>query len=387
MPAPDFFYNVKAEVQPIGSSPLLFRVFTIVLYLVTVGAFVGTLTYYSLPAQLLTKESIVTSDWELAGWICKPLQRTSFHGLSIDWTYSRCITEVARPSIDNVVAVNKTNEPTAQYDYRFATDGESSGTLSFYDDWYASSTFQTDSWELAGHDCKPELLYDNTYDVGYNYSECLAAVQYPSSSTVKIPPLRSNHAYFPFGFDNPCYPWADSFNPLKQLYPAQTLADGTQFGYGSGSDCLEVRSAADINDAVTGWDSILANSGFGEEFICDHFKQNGNGFRCFTPDYPPTTQESAIQKYTEQFTPMSICSPLKQNSPFECTREVEIPLLTRMNLSLALAQAVFSLFGGVLVFCLQNFKKINEFCHCLHHFHAEQQVRNTVVIHLRRLIN
>ena len=98
-------------------------------------------------------------------------------------------------------------------------------------------------------------------------------------------------------------------------------------------DCLNVRDAADIDAAVTGWDGILATSGFGSEFICAYVKQNGNGFRCFKPDYPPTTQETAIQRYTARHTPMSICSPLKGNSPFECTREVETPLMTRMNLS------------------------------------------------------
>ena len=354
LPSPDFFYDVKADVQPIGSSPLMIRIFTIFLYLATIGAFAGTLAYYSMPSQLLTKESIVTSDWEVAGWNCRPLQKTSLHGLITTWTYSRCITEIQRPNVDNVIAVNKTNEPTTQYDFRFATDNDSTGTLSFYDEWYASSVLQADSWQLVGHDCQPEPPYSNTFNVAHNYSECLNAVQSPSNATVKVPSAGTDHQYFPFGFDKPCYAWTDAFTPLKATYPNQRLVDGTLFGYSSASDCLNVRDAADIDAAVTGWDGILATSGFGSEFICAYVKQNGNGFRCFKPDYPPTTQETAIQRYTARHTPMSICSPLKGNSPFECTREVETPLMTRMNLSLALAQAVFAVFGGVLVFLLRN---------------------------------
>ena len=90
---------------------------------------------------------------------------------------------------------------------------------------------------------------------------------------------------------------------------------------------------------------------------CSYFKLNGNGFRCFDKPKPPTTKELAIQRYASEYPPATICAPLKLNSPFQCTRNVEVPATTRLSLSVAAAQAVFALAGIALVVLLRKLQK------------------------------
>ena len=97
--------------------------------------------------------------------------------------------------------------------------------------------------------------------------------------------------------------------------------------------------------------------GFGEELICATMKNNGNGFRCFDKPKPPATKELAIQRYASEYPPATICAPLKLNSPFKCTRNVEVPATTRLSLSVAAAQAVFALAGIALVVLLRKLQK------------------------------
>jgi len=134
---------------------------TNVLYFITIGVFVGTFAYYSLPAQLLSEESIVTSEWQKEGYVCEPLQKTTFEGLSTDWSYDECFAGVSSPNTDNVISVVK-SDGTTQFDYRFATYGDSSGVASFYDDRVASSVLQqtSDAWSRVGFSCFPEPPYD-----------------------------------------------------------------------------------------------------------------------------------------------------------------------------------------------------------------------------------
>ena len=79
VPIPDFFYDIRSTLPLVGSSHGVVRSLTNVLYLITVGIFVGTFAYYSLPAQLLSEESIVTSEWQKEGSACKPLQIEDHH--------------------------------------------------------------------------------------------------------------------------------------------------------------------------------------------------------------------------------------------------------------------------------------------------------------------
>jgi hypothetical protein len=87
------------------------------------------------------------------------------------------------------------------------------------------------------------------------------------------------------------------------------------------------------------------------------FKLNGNGFRCFDKPKPPTTKDLAIQRYASEYPPATICAPRKLNTPFQCTRNVEVPATTRLSLSVAAAQAVFALAGIALVALLRKLQK------------------------------
>ena len=164
-------------------------------------------------------------------------------------------------------------------------------------------------------------------------------------------------------------------------------------------ECLKVETPS-TQDAVASYDELLSHNSdsygsFGAELICGEMKRNGKGFRCFdkpkppatkeqaieqyaseytpeticaplkqnspfqcTPtDTPPTTKELAIERYTAAYTPESICAPLKLNSPFQCTRNVEVPTATILSLSVASAQAVFAVGGLVFVSLLRKLEK------------------------------
>ena len=87
VPIPGFFFNIKAEIEPIGGSAWVIRMLAYFLYFLTLCVMFGSFTYYSLPAQRLSLESLVTSEWQKTGFACKPLQKTALHGLSTDWSF------------------------------------------------------------------------------------------------------------------------------------------------------------------------------------------------------------------------------------------------------------------------------------------------------------
>ena len=208
LPIPDFFYDVRATLPLIGSSPGKVRALTNVIYLVTIGVFIATYAYYSLPAQLLSEEIIISSEWQKTGYVCKPLQKATIHGFSTDWGYDECVAAVAPPSADSVNAATKHLDAT-HFDYEFASDGDANnGVLSFYDARYESSVLQlaTNAWKREGYSCFPEPPYQGrTYNVPYNYTECFDEILEPSSETVKLAPSTFTSSselaasYFPFG--------------------------------------------------------------------------------------------------------------------------------------------------------------------------------------------
>ena len=145
----------------------------------------------------------------------------------------------------------------------------------------------------------------------------------------------------------------------------------------SGSNCLTIKkgrshhldgnrlaATTPINDteAITAWNKLLSTApdefgGFGLDFICSEFKRNANGFRCLDAaagEAPSFTRAEAVEYYSAKETMESLCAPLKQNSPFLCTRDVEVPLVTRLNLSLAASQALFGMFGIFAVYLLRR---------------------------------
>ena len=68
IPIPDFFYGIRATLPLLGSSHGVVRSLTNFLYFITIGIFVATFAYYSLP-QHLSEESVVTSEWRKEGHV------------------------------------------------------------------------------------------------------------------------------------------------------------------------------------------------------------------------------------------------------------------------------------------------------------------------------
>ena len=89
---------------------------------------------------------------------------------------------------------------------------------------------------------------------------------------------------------------------------------------------------------------------FRADYICGIFKQHGNVFRCFVKGL-------AVERYASDYPPATICAPLELNGPFQCTRNVELPAMTRLSLPVAAAQAVFTLAGIRLVALLRKVQK------------------------------
>ncbi|ACO68251.1 hypothetical protein MICPUN_64982 [Micromonas commoda] len=380
VPIPDFFFNIKAEIEPIGGSKWRIRIFGYILYFITLCVMFGSFAYYSLPAQRVSLESIVTSEWQKPGFVCKPLQKTTLHGLSTDWSFDECLANVKPPDTTNVKAATK-HANNVHYDYDFASDGDSNkGVISFYDERYASSVLQktnqaSEDWKRDGYSCYPEPPYDNTYNLNYNYTECFDAVKVPGEDSVTSTTSSSDSfAYYPFGTDNLEYAYgnANVYRRLENIHCCTRwcgplLPGGARVANGDpgvrvkASYCAS-SSSLDLESAISAWKEILETpadqyGSFGNQLICSVFKLNGNGFRCFDKPKPPTTKELAIQRYASEYPPATICAPLKLNSPFQCARNVEVPATTRLSLSVAAAQAVFALTGIALVALLRKFQK------------------------------
>ena len=401
LPIPDYFYDIGFNLAPIASLRLV-RFFSFCLYLVTAGVFVGTQVYYAMPAQLLSADTVVSSEWQQDGYTCRPLQDANLHGLSTAWTFDECVAKVQPPTDANIVEVEKADGST-HFDYRFATEADSSGVLSAYDTWRDTAVLQAsggdDDWKRdGGYSCWPESPADKHFDVSYNYTECLDAVLPPSAETV-APDVPLNDGiyftYYPFGTERPCYPktWADyqdrkdTFTRMKVSYPSLgyyvqtfevpgTTGDFAFTEYPRDAECFRItmgyrrydqdqsywtHNTANVTEAALAWTTIMNTpapdkfGGYGPEFICSEFKRNTNGFRCFNAPTPPTTRDEAVKQYTAaETTPESLCAPLKQNSPFQCTRQLEVPLVTRLNLSLAASQALFGMFGLLSVYLLRR---------------------------------
>ena len=180
---PDFFYDVQTEVTPIASSVSRVRVFATMLYLVSTFVLFGSFGYYYMPEQRNSEVSTVTSDWQKDGHICKPLQKTIIEGLSTDWSYDECIASVSRPNTVNVVTVEKSDN-SSQFDYRFATQGNSSGSISFWDVWNGN-VFSSYEWQNEGFMCKPlQPISVGGLSTDWSYDECMQQVIHPDTDSV-----------------------------------------------------------------------------------------------------------------------------------------------------------------------------------------------------------
>ena len=198
VPIPDFFYNIKAEIEPIGGSAWVIRMLAYFLYFLTVCVLFGSFAYYSLPEQRVSLESIVTSEWQKTGFLCKPLQKTTLHGLSTDWSFDECVSATSSPSAESIVSVQK-NDGSTQFDFRFAAKDGSTGTLSFYDIWNAKSV-ETTAWEKEGFDCTPlQKATIHGLSTQWSYDECVAGVSV--ADTANVAAVRKHHEdHFDFTF-------------------------------------------------------------------------------------------------------------------------------------------------------------------------------------------
>ena len=115
IPIPDFFYDIRSTLPLVGSSQGVVRSLTNFLYLITIGIFVATYVFYSLPAQLLSEESVVTSEWEKEGFTCKPLQTITIGGFSTDWTFDECAAGVSVVDASTVTCTRSAHRQTCAY--------------------------------------------------------------------------------------------------------------------------------------------------------------------------------------------------------------------------------------------------------------------------------
>ena len=141
LPIPDYYYDVKTPVPIIGNS--IFRIYCMVSlqYVLQFVVFIAAFMFYSMPAQLLSTESKVTPEWQQGGYTCRPLRDANLHGLSTAWTFDECVAKVQPPTDANIVEVEKADGST-HFDYRFATEADSSGVLSAYDTWRDTAVLQ-----------------------------------------------------------------------------------------------------------------------------------------------------------------------------------------------------------------------------------------------------
>jgi hypothetical protein len=369
---PIFFYDVKAVAKPYSSSNRVVCLLSALLYLFTIIAFVGTLIFYTSPSQRFTTETIISSKWQMDDYNCTPLQSATFHGFTTDWGYEQCLSNIHKADSSNVFKVTKTTSSSGttedHYDYRFY-DG---GIISLYDIGYTSSVFQKDAlynvpgaWSRPGYSCHREPpIYEIKFGSAMNYSECIASITQPSEESLVL--TSGSYLFHPLGENTSCYPaWS---TPITYQETWQSNSPYGRLGIACSNcvigptGCLGVTS--ELTNAIITWMQLVntpadAYGNFYTDLVCDQFKYASNGFRCWLKD-PPTTLESAIEEYNTQYPPETICAPLKQNAPFQCSRRVETSLIMRLSLSLASAQAVFSIIGLFFVYMLTWYKPANK---------------------------
>ena len=100
---------------------------------------------------------------------CRPLQAMEVHGLSTQWTYDDCVSNVDVPNATNVLAV--TTGQGTHYDYAWTTGG----VISYH---VQPQVVSHESWQLEGYTCRPSAKESN-YGLSISYDECLEMVRCP----------------------------------------------------------------------------------------------------------------------------------------------------------------------------------------------------------------
>jgi hypothetical protein len=92
--------------------------------------------------------------------------------------------------VDTVIPVEKSDN-SSQFDYQFATQGDTSGSLSFWDTWNGN-VVTSDEWQKDGFVCKPlQRAPLHGLSTDWSYDECVAGVSVSKASTVTA--VRKHH--------------------------------------------------------------------------------------------------------------------------------------------------------------------------------------------------
>ena len=100
VPLPDTFFSIKHQLRPIASISVS-APSAILIYLLTIGGFVGCWWFYSLPNPPQTV-TVIQSEWQKEGYECKPLQPDSHYKLM--WTYDECQTHLRELSSSSLTS-------------------------------------------------------------------------------------------------------------------------------------------------------------------------------------------------------------------------------------------------------------------------------------------
>lgn len=129
VPLPDTFFSIKHQLRPIASLSVS-APSAILIYLVTIGGFVGCWLFYSLPNHPVTV-TVIQSEWQKEGYECTPLQKEPKYGLL--YNYDECTREVKFLDDSSLVLTNTM--------VSFATGGSSGGEKYSYKPFTASGTY------------------------------------------------------------------------------------------------------------------------------------------------------------------------------------------------------------------------------------------------------
>lgn len=105
---PDTFFSIKHQLRPIASLSVS-APSAILIYLLTIGGFVGCWLFYSLPNPPQTV-TVIQSEWQKAGYECNPLQKDQNFGLMI--SYNTCIKQYRLPSETTILGMTSDNGAT-----------------------------------------------------------------------------------------------------------------------------------------------------------------------------------------------------------------------------------------------------------------------------------
>ena len=104
VPLPDTFFSIKHQLRPIA--PLrLSAPSAVVVYLLTLGGFIGCWIIYSAAGPTVTY-TVTQQEWQKEGYECIPLQNEPNY--DVLYTYDECLSNFQEPSTSTVSKVSST---------------------------------------------------------------------------------------------------------------------------------------------------------------------------------------------------------------------------------------------------------------------------------------